>query len=270
MGNYTMSPKNPLSKYYYPDHDTFNNYQQEQSNSTKKDTFTSSRVLKSNAMTCCIVCLADGGKSAVLAADNMKCWTVAPNAHYLTYSETVKKIKRLVNGSYVLMCGDECTDDTIVKLAKIEESDTADGASAKINDGFFHHLRNYQETTVLKHNGLTWDTINSQVINVFYNDIRQRLDNVVIDCGFIIVGKNEVDSNYYLCQIDNKGVKIENTDGVSVIGIGTTLATLSIVKSGYNKDMELSKVKAIVEAAMEEASHSPYVGKLGQLITLPS
>ena len=221
-------------------------------------------------MTVCIACLADNGTSVVLAADNMTTRNISNGVAWEDENENNKKITKISNSIFILAAGGSASSE-IIEKALISHSDTIEVATDKLKQSYQLVLQNMKLTTILIPNGFkTWDDyINNQnklhpnIAGEIFNRLNTPFDNY-----FTVVAINtesnkiEIRTLYPNCAIDDCKF------GVSIIGNGTPIATFSLMKSKYSPLMDLNTVKSIVIEAMEDASHSPGVGKLGELITL--
>ena len=224
-------------------------------------------------MTCCIACLADSGKSAVLASDNMLCHTIDKNTLYLAEATSELKIIELSSTNYILISGDGGMADSIISMAEIKSDESPSEIAKKISEKLVQYVKERKEI-ILRQYDLTWNTFLPMMQHMeanFLSELTQKLNLYNANCDFIAVGRDNSSENVSLYQVDANGVTTDRTKiGSAIIGIGMSLANLSLVKSRYDKSMPLSEIEKIVEAAIECASHSYGVGRKGSIFKIPS
>jgi 20S proteasome alpha/beta subunit len=240
-------------------------------NSTQKE-FNSNFIPYKN-MTVCIACLADNGKGLVLAADNKTTHNLGNGIEYENENDYHKKIYRFSDNIFVLAAGTNNGEDIIVRSG-IEENDTIEIASEKIRRGYENYQKDLRLKRILIPNGFSdWNDFlerQHRLHQTMAYDIQTKLNYAIGDCSFIIAvrDKKTMESSVYSVSPD---ALIHNHTGYgfAVIGIGSAIASFSLLKSKYKKSLPLEEVIKITKEAMEDASHSPGVGKLGELISLP-
>ena len=222
-------------------------------------------------MTVCIACLANNGKEVFLAADDMTTHNLGGNLFYEECVKENKKIHKMTSSVYVLVAGSNHAE-LILANANIVDGNTGIIAINKIKEAHEQYISDIQLTRILRPNGFTdWQHYldnQNKLHNVIAGDIGHKLTLPMSDAWFIVV---DVTGDERAC------VRVLSPDciihdyskyGFATIGNGSQLAHLSFMKSEYNKNMPSDRVKEIILEAMEDASHAPGVGKLGELVRL--
>ena len=223
-------------------------------------------------MSCCMVLLADNGKSAVLASDDIYVHYIG-GLEYAKNRKDIKKIEEISpNNTYIMYAGDIGICLEIISSAKILKSDTPSIVADKISSSFSRKSKFTLEKTVLAPLGLTWKSFTvkqktKELTDETVTELTGKLYSAKLNLDMSIVGKNGSDIEIY--HIDERGNKHDRSSlGTCMIGAGLGFVELVLAQTGYKKEMDLSSVVKIAKAAMVEASYCPYVGKLNQLIKI--
>ena len=224
-------------------------------------------------MSCCIVLLADGGKSAVMASDNIKCQRI--DGKYVSDGDgSIKKIHRLNEHVYLMYAGDSGQCPLIANSSGIKAEDTVSSAADRMSKTVASELAT-QRGYILAGENLDWEQYRQPRDNWTAEakvSLDQRLFSFQFDCDWVVVGYDEkIEDGISIKHIDGMHGNNYNRTflGIFIVGIGTSLATTKINEMKYNKNMPLDEVTDIIKLAMAEASKHEMVGELNQLITIP-
>jgi 20S proteasome alpha/beta subunit len=102
------------------------------------------------------------------------------------------------------------------------------------------------------------------------NDIHKKLQDYNCGVEVVVTGQDSTTNLCHIFLVGLSGVSFDKTDaGFATIGSGWSIATFTILQSGFNKSKKLTEIEALAKKVMQEASHAPGVGKLTESLVLP-
>jgi hypothetical protein len=221
-------------------------------------------------MTVCIAALADGGKRAILVADQLIThgfmgWAVE--------SEDTPKIHAINSNSVIMTAGDASTSHEIVKIARTLTVQNPTLGFIEIARSSYSLFRTQKlEQLFINSRGLTLKDFYDRHTTL-QGEIVREIDEkfATWDLGVQLIAVSYLDGACSLGIIWNPGVT-QQLDGVgyACVGEGGPHATYAMLDLGYTKNQAMNDVKKIVLEAKKRSEKAPTVGKKTTQVEFPS
>lgn len=209
-------------------------------------------------MTVCIAAKAKGGKSLILAADQM-----ATMPHILREAESAHKIVPLTEKIYLMLAGNEAPAKQIYKeaLAKKDGITTVEEALQLVTQAFTTVRLQTVQTLFLLPRGLTMtDFLNSQrtLDQNIVSLIDQQISQYQFGVHLLVAGINP-DGNAHIYEVAPIGLTGEH-DHFAAIGSGQGHAANSLLARGYIDRLTETEATYLVFEAKKRSEVAPGVG----------
>lgn len=229
-------------------------------------------------MTICIAALADGGKSLILAADQMITANIPISYQFET--DDIAKIYPLTDTASVLMAGNVLYAHEILENArrqvtaadiKQNEPQTIEQITEILRVEYQNYRRNLVVKKFIEPRGLNLQAyyqLQRTLHDAVTQEIEKNLTELNIGVELIVAGHNtEVGCHVY--SIVHPGVSTSHgVIGYVCVGSGAPHATYHLIGSDYKKTMGREEVRGIVTEAKKKSEVAPGVGSKTTIVEL--
>lgn len=227
-------------------------------------------------MTVCIAAIAEGGKKIIAGTDTMLSYPIGNGVNYQMENPTHDKLQMITKGVAVMGAGNTDTIKVIIDGARntVTEKDRPIEVAEKIRKSYEKVLHDSQERSILSPAGLNWDSYTkhqNQLQPDIVKDLHVKLQAHNLGTEMVVAGFDSTSETGYVAAIGGPGATLydKNTLGNAICG-ALFITNHFFAQSGYHKNMTEKEVRDLVEAAIKEAGHTPGVGGVGKIISLPS
>jgi hypothetical protein len=220
-------------------------------------------------MTVCIAALADDGRSAVLAADQM---TTHGFLSWAVEDEHVPKIHQITDTAAILTSGDATLSHEIVKKVRAEwpqDPELAFIEAVRLAYATFRATK--IEHLLLNARNLTFQTYYQQHATLQPETVRELDSRIAaFDLGVQLIAIRFESEVCSVAAIWNPGVTHAlDSVGYACIGEGGPHATYAMLDLDYSRALPLARVAAIVKEAKRRSEKAPSVGQKTTLCFFP-